>query len=152
MSKFAIPESLLDSLNNVGVVMTIGDFIEMFRGDPDLVDYPVVDRKLGIVISKPSAHKFVVALLGVCHDVISRGGNIMETDEVFWLEENYKCGNLLYSAYAIDKFIRSGGYYFSSSRSYKRQTTLVSLTGRHMDEIDNEIIDRFSSSECYLID
>ncbi len=79
MNKLEIPlvlQSLLAG-GQRGEIMSVDEYLQLLRANRDYVDYPVVDRKIGIVISRPLAHKNNVALLGACHEMFSNGSALL---------------------------------------------------------------------------
>lgn len=140
MSKFEIPPDLLPFLlGSEGRVMSVGEYLEHLRANPDWVDCPIVDRVLDVVISRPYSHKGSVALLSVCHE----GEHLLKKEDDFWMGKLIACQNddRLWDS-LVEKFLKKYGYFFTSAESIigNHNPTLRCLLGRHMDECDGEIV------------
>jgi len=146
-TRIEMPSDLLHILADTdGKVMTIDEYLQVVRENSsykDWIDFPIVDRRIGIVISKRDCHDITLALLGMCSVFLLQGESLARP-RGYWHEVKTQCiasdsmCNIL-----IRNFIKAGGYYFSSrlGQSISYRPACVCLCGRHMDEADQEIID-----------
>lgn len=136
-------------------VITLEEYLEIERAGNRKALFPIVSRMLNIVIIKPFSHRRIKLLLGIAHELLTKGLDPENMDFDFWEKSNFELpekgsdrANEL-----EDVFFRTNGYFISSAESYgfRYDPICVNKNGRHFDEVDQEILDLNECRRHHLI-
>jgi len=123
-----------------GKLLPVEKYLELLSKQESgrLRDFPVVDRKLEIVISEPFSHAVNIALLGKCHELLA-AESLLRTGGDFWQKQfNIVAGNAEENDRLCGVFIQSGGYFFSMAEFI--HPICVCARRKEFDVVDNVII------------
>ena len=103
---------------SVGKLFSVDDYVEyLYKNAEQMADTPIVDRRLNIVISKPTGHSRPLLILGRYHEVSRDGKRLL--NEVNWITEYGAVRNRgeAEERRCRSEFILGGGYYITHAMS-----------------------------------